>query len=278
MDILLVDKSSQTFYDFRSHSHPCWEIIYSWSGEGIAYIGDEAYPFSEGTIFCVPPETIHNKKSTEGFVDGCLFVKDLVPVDGLRTICCKDDGNQTFRTLFQTAFDIQVKAESNARAVINALGDAMIQLITGWSGRRSSEPVEILQTILLNNLSNSGFNLAEACRRSGYCASYLRKRFKQETGRSPLDYLNNLRIEFAKRQLQQFYGIRSIKEIALCSGFADPYYFSRAFKRSEGFSPLQYVRGLNQHNLEENLGDGLGDARLQSSAKEDKPDDTVYDA
>lgn len=267
MDVLLVDRSQQIYYDFPAHKHGCWEMIYSWSGEGTAFIGDDTYPFSEGTIFCVPPGVLHHKRSPGGFIDGCLLVRDFIPVDGYRTVICRDDGNQTFRNLFRSAFDIQVKAEPNARAVINALGEAMLHLVTGWADRHSSEPVERIRTILLNNMSNPGFSLSEACNQSGYCASYLRKRFKAETGSSPLEYLNTLRVEFAKRQLLQYHDIRSIKTIALCSGFNDPYYFSRVFKKLEGKSPRQYVRELDRINREIVLGNGQGDARLRPSAK-----------
>lgn len=261
MEILLIDKSRQVYHDFRPHSHGCWEIIYSWSGEGIAYIGDQEFSFSEGTIFCVPPGVIHRKHSAAGFIDGCLMIKDLIPVDGYRTVICKDDGHQTFRSLFKTAFEIQVKAEPYSKAVINALGDAMIQLLTGWAGRRSSEPVEAFRTILLANLSNPDFDLSDASRRSGYCASYLRKRFKLETGRSPICYLNHLRIEFARRQLKQYHGIRTIKEIALSSGFADPYYFSRVFRKLVGQSPLSYVRQTDRAGQDDLIGDGGSDPR-----------------
>jgi AraC-like DNA-binding protein len=59
--------------------------------------------------------------------------------------------------------------------------------------------------------------------------------FRRATGCSPMEYFNRLRIQRACELLHTT--VKPIQEIAEDVGYADPYYFSRAFKRIVGTSP-----------------------------------------
>lgn len=65
------------------------------------------------------------------------------------------------------------------------------------------------------------------------------KLFQQLTGKKPLDYINDIRINRAKDLLRL--SNHSIKEIAHYVGFKDEYYFSRRFSQSTGIPPKQYT-------------------------------------
>ncbi len=64
-----------------------------------------------------------------------------------------------------------------------------------------------------------------------------RKFFRQQTGNSPHQYLLERRFEHACRLLQD--GV-SVQHIASTVGYADPYTFSRQFKRQVGVAPSAY--------------------------------------
>ncbi|AZN39954.1 AraC family transcriptional regulator [Paenibacillus albus] len=71
--------------------------------------------------------------------------------------------------------------------------------------------------------------------------------FKELTGKKPLDYLTELRINLAKEWLT---GTEStLREIAEQVGFTDEYYFSRRFRLITGFSPRQYAISMRQNIL-----------------------------
>lgn len=72
----------------------------------------------------------------------------------------------------------------------------------------------------------------------GVSEDYLSRVFHQELGISPWDYLNRYRIAQAKEQLRQSHD--SISQIAHRTGFPDPAYFSRVFRRLTGMSPRVY--------------------------------------
>lgn len=66
----------------------------------------------------------------------------------------------------------------------------------------------------------------------------LSKLFKESENVNYIDYVNNLRIEYAKKQLMETE--KSIKEICMESGYGDPNYFSRIFKKWTGVTPTEY--------------------------------------
>ncbi len=252
MEILLVNKSTKKYYTYPLHEHGYWEIIYNLYGEGTAIIDEQEYDFREGTIFYIPPETLHRKTAKKGFIDASIFIKDFSAIDGIEVGYFEDDVNKTFLNLLLLAYDTQLKEIPNAKSIISALGDVLYQLMVSWSASayKRNDSVEAFQSRLAENISNCDFDINSELRKTGYSSSYFRKLFKSHTGYTPVNYLNHLRIEYAKRQFQLYHDNRTIKEIALQSGYSDPYYFSRLFKKHEGISPQKYVSELGKYDMD----------------------------
>lgn len=73
---------------------------------------------------------------------------------------------------------------------------------------------------------------------------YFSKVFKEETNTTFIEYLGNLRINKAKRMLLS--SNLSMKEICRETGYKDPNYFSRIFKKVEGRTPSEYREQLQE--------------------------------
>lgn len=71
----------------------------------------------------------------------------------------------------------------------------------------------------------------------GYSASHFSSLFKKQTGYSPLNYFNLLKVERACRILRTTDML--IGQISLKLGFEDSLYFSRLFHKAKGMSPKQ---------------------------------------
>ncbi|TMV48603.1 AraC family transcriptional regulator [Paenibacillus mesophilus] len=69
-------------------------------------------------------------------------------------------------------------------------------------------------------------------------SSYLVRAFKQETGVTPIQYLNSLRLSAAISYLANT--DMGIERIAEATGFNSIHYFSRLFKQKVGISPRQW--------------------------------------
>jgi YesN/AraC family two-component response regulator len=76
---------------------------------------------------------------------------------------------------------------------------------------------------------------------AGISERHLTHCFRQETGLTPITYLNRYRIHQACALLKQ--GDMNITEVALAVGFSDSSYFARVFREDVGVSPHAYLRG-----------------------------------
>jgi transcriptional regulator GlxA family with amidase domain len=82
--------------------------------------------------------------------------------------------------------------------------------------------------------------LRQAVELAGIPERTLKRRFKAATGITLIEYLQNLRIEEAKRLLET--GQLPVDEISVAVSYEDPSFFRRLFKRSTGLTPSQYRR------------------------------------
>lgn len=78
----------------------------------------------------------------------------------------------------------------------------------------------------------------EMVRRSGLAERTLKRRFTDATGFAPIDYVQRLRVEDAKRRLERTEA--SADEISWQVGYEDAAFFRRLFKRVTGLTPGAY--------------------------------------
>jgi AraC family transcriptional regulator, arabinose operon regulatory protein len=108
----------------------------------------------------------------------------------------------------------------------------------------TGKAIQFMRSNLTRTLSLE--NIAQSAQLS---VSFFSRRFKDDTGYSPIDYFNHLRIQKAC-QLLHFSELR-INEVAAQVGMFDPFYFSRLFKRQMGVSPLEYRKREGMHRATE---------------------------
>jgi transcriptional regulator GlxA family with amidase domain len=106
----------------------------------------------------------------------------------------------------------------------NDHGDAAIEAAQAWLATHFSvgSPVE------------------EMVGRSGVAERTFKRRFKEATGFAPIDYVQRLRVEDAKRRLERTEA--PADEISWQVGYEDAAFFRRLFKRVTGMTPGAYRR------------------------------------
>ncbi len=109
----------------------------------------------------------------------------------------------------------------------------MIHRDIGAKKSQLDKAMEILSRDYSQNVSIA--QLAESC---GISETYFRKLFQRAYGVSPMAYITNRRISYA-RELLVNTGL-SIEDISYDSGYRDPAYFCRIFKKTCGMSPGEY--------------------------------------
>ena len=91
---------------------------------------------------------------------------------------------------------------------------------------------------ILENYTDPEISLERIVTSTGNSEITVRRMFKSILHTTPIKYINNLRFEKAKRMLEE--SNLSVSQIAFLAGFTDAFYFSRAFKKEFGLSPLSY--------------------------------------
>lgn len=105
-----------------------------------------------------------------------------------------------------------------------------------------SDIVDKVIEITESRFSDSQLSLSVIADKLGYNAKYVSHLFKQKMGIGYSEYLRSVRIKYAVALFD--HGIDSVKNVALLSGFADPFYFSTVFKKQTGLSPKDYKKEL----------------------------------
>lgn len=102
------------------------------------------------------------------------------------------------------------------------------------------DTITYMKTVLHTKVKVSAF-----AERHFLSVPYFATLFRKKTGMAPIDYFIHLKMQKACQLL--FQTSLQIKNIAVELGYADPYLFSRLFKKYMGTSPLQYRTNTRKH-------------------------------
>lgn len=229
---------------FPAHAHTYWEFIYFISGTGRIHIPQgmmrphqyhiviypPGLPHSEITDPVQPEETIFFGVDIHGTPPpgAHLLLPDMN--GDLRWLCehilaeFNNEGNSIITQSYIKAFLYLVeRAWGSSIPIRHNLVDSAIQYLNS----------NFTQSITLKDVAES------------LCVSetHLIHKFTSQVGISPMRYLQQIRIEAAKRLL--IATAMPINEIAAQVGFDDPLYFSRVFKQKMGTSPSSLRNSAN---------------------------------
>ena len=240
---LLMTGKSVLCKQVKPHDHEIWEIVANLQGSGtFTYGNGESVPFAPGTIVCIPPSVNHAKQSESGYRDLWIWTDDFILADRRTPIFLQETGDYGIISIMRILYSVQHRKIPNADAVGTALLNSVEQMILSYLGRNPMDPaVERIADLIVRNFQDPDFSLDESVAASGYCSDHMRRLFRRETGKTPHEYLTDLRIKNAKKLLtSRKISNYTVNEIAAFSGFRDAAYFSRTFKKFTGVSPADY--------------------------------------
>ncbi|MBQ9773539.1 MAG: helix-turn-helix transcriptional regulator [Clostridia bacterium] len=242
MNILLSGKSAWQ-YHHANHHHKTWELIANTAGTGYMEINGQTIPFSPYTVVCIPPQVEHNKHSEEGFRDMWVWFDDFPMMDADRVTILQDDSDHNITSLINVLYSVQYRKEPNKKVVAESLLESIQQLILSRLERKPLDArVDAILNDIVHHFQDPSFSLDECLTRNGYCSDHMRRLFREQTGKTPHEYLSGLRIKTAKKLLASRDASNySVSEIGTMVGFNDVSYFSRIFKKATGVAPGAYV-------------------------------------
>lgn len=208
------------------------------------------YSFSDGTVLETQPDSVfylpqHSSYDVKDITPGSCWAINFYldkPIQ-LAPFSLNLRNHLPVQRIFKDSVDIYMKKKPFSRveiirnlySVISFIGNENLHSYIPSILRSKIQPAEdeIIARYTDSELSVS--YLADIC---GISVAYLRRIFNQVYSMSPKDYISSLRIDRAKALLENT--SLSVSEIAAMSGYSDPCYFSREFKKKTGIAPSEY--------------------------------------
>jgi len=153
-------------------------------------------------------------------------------------------------TLIQTHNSLTPARDTALRGLSIAFFSFIRNLVDSDIEDFNAETGKIFQVkwLVREQLSNPSLSVKNIAEKLQCSADYLSHLYHQSTGEKLVQYIQRKRIESAKLALETtpLY----ISEIAWSSGFADPAYFARVFKKFTGKTPNNYRESLEAKRIE----------------------------
>ena len=224
--------------NYPLHRHIFCEIMLYLEGNGYLKTENGDIPFNNETAIIVPKDIMHGSVSENGFKNisiGGSF-DNLLLFDHPVSINVTEDS----RILGKLIYNNKFSDSSYLNSLINCYITSLMQDF------HTSSHTDIAINGIIKSISkdalNPDFNVTSALNLSGYAEDYIRTKFKATTGKTPVEFVNRIRIEHACK-LINIYGEKvSVTELSEKCGFTNPAYFSRVFKSIKSISPMQYIK------------------------------------
>lgn len=213
-------------------------LHYVASGHGSFTSGGQERPMGPGQVFVIRPfeTTYYHAAETEpwhyiwiGFETGLPLPRALRE----DVLALPQAG-----PIFARVPGLAKMAAGRESALCGMIWELLALLEAGGEGAPKAEDYVNIARTYMETEYMRGVSVAELARRLNLDRSYFSRLFRQGTGKSPQQYLIDLRLEKAA-ELLRGYGA-SPGEAALAVGYPDVFSFSRMFRRRYGVSPTRY--------------------------------------
>ena len=250
----------------RLYNH---EFIFFSKGEGRMIIEGQVFKCSPGSMIIIPPDVIHCTIADTEIERWCLHF-DWEPDKEVPYLPYEYSDNLNYFTplkcnltpewvpyalpLFRMAtdYDAVLKLIRELFACSDkSLEDEMRQKgiflqILSLCFTESSTKKSYMSPLLLKakeyidiNFRDSELNVSKVAAKNSVTSNHICRLFKKELGVSPLEYINSLRLKYACELLAN--SSLNVTQIALDTGFKDPNYFSRLFKKKNRIQPSSFI-------------------------------------
>ena len=256
--------------DFRVvpiHWHEEMELISVKKGSGQVILDLQPFPVKTGDLVIVFPGKLHGIRQKAGCAmeyeniifrldmlipalpDRCSseFLMPLLSGNGPSSYVCSQ-GCREFLPVQQLIARLDAISDSRPAgyelAVKGIFFELLFQILPQRQGSGDETAGSRFQgkmKLVLKEVENryaEPLTVKEMAGMCGYSASHFMKFFRRQMGMSFVEYLNDYRLLMAARMLASTE--ETVTEIARLSGFDQPSYFNRLFRRKYGITPPEY--------------------------------------
>ncbi len=211
-------------------------------GESHFFGKEEERWIGEGTVLLVPAGISYARQCVEDEEIIVFHFSSLETIGG-EIMSYSGENAEDYRALFERALEIWNQKETGyyyaTTAIFYEILSRLAQDSTGKYQNGSSHADAAAQ-MMQKDFANSALTVKEIAGRLFISEVYLRRVFHAAYGVSPKQYLDALRMEYAKTLLDS--GYYTHREIAKLCGYVDVKYFRTAFKSHTGITPTTYAK------------------------------------
>ncbi len=251
-------------YDMPLHCHNEFEIIRVLAGEFCLNLNGVLHRLKKGDFAMIESMTLHSGIPSNAVYECVVFDLNMLKtknndftdryispmVQGKSGVICKvvNSGSRVGEVLNRLFEEIVGHCPFYELKIMGILCELFYTLysrgeITPLQNKSKNTGQIEKMTELLDWISThyaESITLADLSKISGFSEKYLCRIFREYTFKTPIDYINQMRIENACRDI--LYSNKSITDIAFANGYNNTSYFSRMFKQLTGCTPREYKK------------------------------------
>ena len=209
------------------------EADYIFDGERLKVCGGDVLFLPEGGKYNI----MVNKPSMHICIDFLFTKKGILP-DVCRNVTGIKQEFHKFQHNWMTNSPLRIP---RAFELVNRI---YCRLINCGSGERLKSDGIFSRAVkeIIEHYKEASFTVESLAEKLNISTVHLRRIFSKHTDKSPLKYINDMRLDQAGKLLSA--SNLTVGEIALSLGFSDQFHFSKTFKAAVGLSPTDYRRSL----------------------------------
>lgn len=236
------------------------EVLLCCDVSGDIYIGGNKFTLCDKQIFYIPPRVVHSVfyKKNSGFVQVLkINFEQLKPLLNIEEILKREKkGFLSLPTVLPYFNEIEHISDTFKNSEHPAeICECILTLFNRLIRASNSLSVDTVKNDVHNqNLRkvilwteqnyNSKVSLEDAAHLIGYEKHYFCNKFKSLTGISYINYVNNLRIQYA---CELFANGCSVSVACEQCGFNNLSYFIKLFKKTTGVTPKAFIKNIAQN-------------------------------
>jgi AraC-like DNA-binding protein len=217
------------------HAHDCAQLILYLSGDGVQTIGRRRRTARSGDLFIIPPGTPHGFALQGRSRPVCLVLDYQLEGPGRIRASHRRLAPDKLNELHGLLARVPAKGRLTLSDYPAVLAVIARLLEPSRPDSAISRPDGIFTKV--NALLRAPSSLAKIARTAGYHPDHLTRKLKRESGLGLRALRDRMRLQDAQTALRE---APTIAEAAVRSGFEDPNYFARWFRRQTGQTPSAF--------------------------------------
>ena len=233
-----INRTQDGVIQYPMHTHKNYEIMLYLDGKGYMRTELGNIPFEIGTIVIVPPNIKHGSISENGFrnisIEGDF--EAYFRFDTVKSF--EDNETQEGKMLAEIIYENRYGNDTYLESLCTAYVCFLMQRFDLDCAIQKAVKEIVFE--ISQQAFDSQIDLALILSKSGYSEDYIRSCFKKITGKTPSEFLTDIRIKNACFLIDIYKNKISLSEISERCGYLDYVYFSKKFKTIMGVSPKTY--------------------------------------